>query len=96
VKQVPVPESYYVYIVCCANDTLYTGFTKNVEKRIAAHNAGRGGRYTRSRRPVTLLATWTFNRRTEALRAEREIKRLSYEQKLRLIEVGASERGDVV
>jgi len=85
-KHVPHPQAHYVYMVCCANGTLYTGYTINVERRIALHNAGKGGRYTRSHRPVSLVATWTFNSKGEALRAERELKRLSREQKLRVAE----------
>jgi putative endonuclease len=73
-------------MVCCVNGTLYTGYTINVERRIALHNAGKGGRYTRSHRPVSLMATWTFNSKGEALRAERELKRLPREQKLRVAE----------
>jgi putative endonuclease len=69
-------------MVCCANGTFYTGYTINVERRIALHNAGKGGRYTRSHRPVSLVATWTFNSKGEALRAERPIKRLPRARKL--------------
>ena len=79
---VPHPQAHYVYMVCCANGTLYTGYTINVERRIALHNAGKGGRYTRSHRPVSLVATWTFNSKGEALRAERAIKRLPRARKL--------------
>ena len=85
-KHVPHPQAHYVYMVCCANGTLYTGYTINVERRIALHNAGKGGLYTRSHRPVSLMATWTFNSKGEALRAERELKRLPREQKLRVAE----------
>ena len=84
--QGPDPQAHYVYMVCCANGTLYTGYTINVERRIALHNAGKGARYTRSHRPVTLVATWTFNTKGEALRAERELKHLPREQKLRVAE----------
>ena len=80
------PQAHYVYMVCCVNGTLYTGYTTNVERRIALHNAGKGGRYTRSHRPVSLVATWTFNSKGEALRAERELKRLPRKQKLRVAE----------
>ncbi len=92
--QVPYPQAHYVYMVCCANGTLYTGYTINVERRIALHNAGKGGRYTRSHRPVSLVATWTFNSKGEALRAERELKRLPHEQKLRLAEQAAFLEGE--
>ncbi len=86
---VPHPQAHYVYMVCCANGTLYTGYTINVERRIALHNAGKGGRYTRSHRPVSLVATWTFNSKGEALRTEREIKRLPRERKLAMAESAA-------
>ena len=87
-------EAHYVYMVCCANGALYTGYTRNVEKRIATHNAGKGGHYTRSHRPVSLMATWTFNSRAEALQAECEIKRLPRAQKLKLVEVATSIKGE--
>lgn len=93
--KVQTTEVYYVYMVCCVNGTLYTGYTKNVDRRIAAHNAGKGGRYTRSHRPVSVVATWTFGSRSEALRAEREIKRLPREQKLRLAELTAPVKGEI-
>jgi len=79
-------EHYYVYLACCANGTLYVGSTRNVEQRIAVHNAGRGGRYTRSNRPLSLVAAWPFNSKAEALRAERALKRLSPSHKLALAE----------
>ena len=85
-KHAPHAQAHYVYMVCCANGSLYTGYTINVERRIALHNAGKGGRYTRSHRPVSLVATWTFNSKGEALRAERELKHLPREQKLRVAE----------
>jgi putative endonuclease len=80
-------EMHYVYIACCANGALYVGYTTHVERRIAAHNAGRGGRYTRANRPIALVATWSFNSKAEALRAERALKRLPRERKLALVEV---------
>ena len=92
--EVKKTEVHYVYMVCCSNGALYTGYTKNVERRIAIHNAGKGGRFTRSHRPVYLVATWTFGSRSDALRAEREIKRLPREQKLRHAELARSIRGD--
>ena len=85
-KHVPHLQAHYVYMVCCANGALYTGYTIDVERRIALHNAGKGARYTRSHRPVSLVATWTFNSKGEALRAERALKRLPREQKLRMAE----------
>jgi len=93
-KHVPHPQAHYVYMVCCANGTLYTGYTIDVERRIALHNAGKGARYTRSHRPVSLVATWTFNSKGEALRAERELKRLPREQKLRVAEQVSTLEGE--
>jgi putative endonuclease len=74
-------ERYFVYMACCANDTLYVGYTTNVSQRLACHNAGHGGRYTRTNRPLTLIASWAFNSRWEARLAERQLKRLSPEKK---------------
>jgi putative endonuclease len=79
-------NKYYVYLACCANGTLYVGYTKNVEARIIAHNAGKGGRYTRFNRPLSLIATWEFNNQVDAIRMERALKRLPRERKLVLAE----------
>jgi putative endonuclease len=79
-------EKHYVYMVCCANGALYTGYSTDVPKRVDTHNAGRGARYTRSNRPVELVATWAFDSKSEALRAERTIKLLPHHQKLALAE----------
>jgi putative endonuclease len=82
-----MPEMHYVYLACCANGTLYVGYTTNVERRIAAHNAGRGARYTRANRPIVLVATWAFNSKSEALSVEHSIKRLPRERKLALVKM---------
>jgi putative endonuclease len=81
-----VETSHFVYMVCCRNGSLYVGYTTNVERRVAQHNSGRGARYTRANRPVVLVGTWQFATKSEALRAERELKGLSHEQKRRLAE----------
>jgi len=94
--QTAVSEPYYVYVACCANGTLYVGSTRNVEQRMAAHNAGQGGRYTRSNRPISLVAAWPFNSQAEALRAERALKRLPRERKLALAESATLLRGSDV
>ncbi len=75
----------YTYILCCADGTLYTGWTTNLEKRVLLHNAGKGAKYTKSRRPVTLVYFETFPTREEAMRREAAIKRLSKAQKLALL-----------
>lgn len=71
----------YVYILRCADDTLYTGWSNNLEKRLAAHNAGRGARYTRMRRPVKLVYWEPVSDRAAALKRELQIKRLSRAKK---------------
>lgn len=75
----------YTYILRCADGTLYTGWTNDLEKRLAAHNAGTGAKYTRPRRPVTLVYHEVFETKEAAMRREWEIKHLSRSQKLRLI-----------
>ena len=82
---ITVQDGYHVYMVRCVDGSLYTGYAKNVEQRVATHNAGKGGRYTRSHLPVILLASWSFNSKGEALRAEHHIKRLPRERKWQLI-----------
>jgi len=79
-------QTHFVYIVRCANGALYTGYSTDVEKRVATHNAGKGSRYTRSHLPVTLCASWSFQRKGDARRSERAIKRLSRARKVWLIE----------
>ncbi len=75
---------WYTYIVFCRDTSLYTGITKNLEKRLAAHNAGTGAKYTRSRGPVSLVYHEEFSSRSAAARREYEIKQLSPGDKRRL------------
>ncbi|RME73065.1 MAG: GIY-YIG nuclease family protein [Chloroflexi bacterium] len=75
----------YVYIVECADQTLYTGWTTDVDRRLKAHNAGRGAVYTRQRRPVRLVYLEELPDRRSALKRELQIKRMSRQGKLRLI-----------
>lgn len=80
-------DSWFVYMVRCSDNTLYTGIAKNVEKRIREHNSEKGGaRYTRARRPVTLVYTETASSRSEAAKREWNIKRLGLAKKMALIE----------
>ncbi len=76
---------WLVYILECADATLYTGITNDLEQRIAAHNAGSGARYTRSRLPVSVVYTEDAADRGAALRREASIKRLTARQKRELI-----------
>ena len=78
-------SGHYVYIVECADRTLYTGYTVNVARRIAEHNAGRAAKYTRGRRPVTLRYVEAGDSRSWALKREREIKALTREAKWELV-----------
>ena len=75
----------YVYLLRCADDTLYCGWTTDLENRIAAHNAGTGAKYTRSRRPVELVYYEEYKDQHEALSREWHLKRLSRKGKLSLI-----------
>ena len=77
---------HYVYILECADVTLYTGWTNDLTARLAAHNSGRGARYTRGRGPVRLAFSEVFSDRSEALGYEAAIKKLTRAEKLRLID----------
>ena len=75
----------YTYIVKCSDGSLYTGWTNDLEKRIQAHNDGKGAKYTKSRRPVTLVYYEEFHTKKEAMRREWEIKHMDREQKMTMI-----------
>jgi len=74
----------YCYIVECSDGTFYTGWTTDPERRVKTHNAGRGGKYTRTRRPVHLVYVEEQPDRTTAMKRERAIKALSSEKKMKL------------
>lgn len=75
----------YTYIVECADGTLYTGWTNDLENRIKTHNEGKGAKYTRSRLPVRLVYYETFRSKSEAMIREYQIKQMSRFEKLELI-----------
>lgn len=75
----------YTYIVKCKDDTLYTGWTNDLEKRVNAHNDGKGAKYTKSRKPVALVYYEAFQTKEEAMSREYHIKRMSRKEKERLI-----------
>ena len=77
--------SAHVYLLRCADGTLYCGWTTDVERRVREQQAGTASRYTRSRLPVSLAWSKAMASRGEALREEHRIKRLSREEKLRLL-----------
>ena len=80
--------AWTVYILRCADGTLYTGIAPDVEKRLQKHNEGKGAKYTRGRTPVTLVYQETHPNRAEASKREYQIKQLSRGEKLLLIEKG--------
>ncbi len=75
-----------IYLLRCGDGSLYTGWTNNLEKRLKAHAAGRGAKYTRSRLPVELVYFEDMPSRNEAMRREAQIKRLARKEKLALIQ----------
>ena len=94
-----MPEPAYVYILRChsvgnplrggaSGETLYTGWTVDVARRVAQHQAGKGGRYTRSHLPVELVYQEEWPTQSEAMKRECEIKKMTRAEKLALIELG--------
>ncbi len=76
---------YYVYIVKCSDDSLYTGITTDIKRRIKEHNSSdKGAKYTRGRRPVVLIYSEKHKNRSQATKAEIDIKKMSREEKLGL------------
>ena len=80
-------EMHYIYLVRCSDDSLYCGWTTDLKRRIDAHNGQipGGAKYTRGRRPVTLVYAESFHQKQEAQRREYAIKRMTKTKKLRLI-----------
>lgn len=76
---------YYTYILKCSDNTLYTGYTNDLDKRINTHNSGKGAKYTRGRIPVKLVYMEEFQDKLDAQKRERTIKKLSRINKLKLI-----------
>ena len=80
------PEKAYVYILRCADGTLYCGWTNDLAARLDAHNSGKGAKYTRGRGPVELAYSEMFGTQSEAMHREAEIKKLSRPQKQALLD----------
>jgi putative endonuclease len=78
-------KKWYVYILQCADGTLYTGITTDVNRRLNEHNSGKGAKYTRTRLPVMIVAVTEAGSRSEASKEEYRIKQLTREQKMKLI-----------
>ena len=75
---------YYVYVLLCQDGTFYTGYAKNLDVRLRMHEQGKGARYTRIHKPKKLVHIEEFATRKEAMRREKEIKKLGHEEKKRL------------
>ncbi|MDH5782765.1 MAG: GIY-YIG nuclease family protein [Candidatus Bathyarchaeota archaeon] len=76
---------YYVYVLLCEDGSYYTGYAKDVDSRVKRHMRGIGARYTKLHRPKRLVYTEEFDTRKEAMKREREIKKLSHDEKHKLV-----------
>jgi putative endonuclease len=85
---------HFVYVLRCADGTLYAGYATDVDRRLTEHQTGRGATYTRARRPVAVVARWPHPDRSSALRAEAAFKRLTRADKLARIAEAASSAFD--
>lgn len=79
--------AFYTYILQCADNTLYTGYTIDLKKRLDKHNSGNGAKYTRNRRPVSIVWSAIFETKSEAMKNECRIKRMTHKQKLDFIKL---------
>ena len=75
----------YTYMLKCSDGTLYTGWTNDLEKRVEAHNSGKGAKYTKARRPVELAYYEEFETKEQAMKREYAIKQLGRKEKQKLI-----------
>lgn len=80
--------NHYIYILECSDGTLYTGYTNDLNKRLATHNEGKGAKYTKSRLPVKRVYDEMYDTKSDAMKREYAIKQLSRLQKLKLIQGG--------
>ena len=78
-------RKWFVYILNCADGTLYTGITNDLDRRVKAHNAGTASKYTRVRRPVSIVYSEEVETKGDALRRELQIKRLTRSEKMAII-----------
>ena len=78
-------KKYYVYILQTVDNTLYCGFTDDVEKRFEAHKNGEGAKYTRAHKPLKIVYTQRYETKSEAMKEEYRIKKLSRQDKIKLI-----------
>lgn len=83
-------EQWVVYLVRCSDNTLYCGVTNDLQNRLAAHNAGSGAKYTRSRRPVRLAGVSPAMSKSDAFRLEHKVKRLPAGRKLAVLTINGT------
>jgi putative endonuclease len=77
--------SFFVYILLCNDGSFYTGYTQNLKRRVRLHKNGKGAKYTKSHKPKNVAFVELFESRSEALKRERRIKKMSHKQKQKLI-----------
>lgn len=78
---------WFVYILLCADSSLYTGSTNNLEKRFTDHKKGKGGKYTRSHKPLKLIHTENYKTKSEALKREAQIKSWTRQEKIQALKL---------
>ncbi len=78
---------YFVYVLLCRDNTLYTGWTTDLIERLGKHNGGKGAKYTRSRRPVCIVYAEEMKSKSDAMKEEYRIKQLSREEKIKLCQL---------
>lgn len=79
-------KNHYAYMLRCNDNSIYSGYTTNLEKRLETHNSGKGAKYTRARLPVKLEYFEEFNDKKEALKREREFKKYKHSEKEKIIQ----------
>ena len=77
--------SFYVYMLLCSDGSFYTGYTRDLDARTKLHQNGKGAKYTKAHKPQKLAYIELFDSRSKAMKREREIKKLSHQQKLDLV-----------
>ena len=85
IRRLRLARSYYVYILSCKNNYLYTGYTVDLKRRLSQHSSGTGSKFTRSHVPIKLVYSELYRTKSEAMKREIAIKRLSHKKKLSLI-----------
>lgn len=85
---------YCVYVILCKGGSFYTGYTKNINTRVKLHESGKGARYTRTHKPEKVAYVELFESRVKAMRREKEIKKLTHQQKLSLVNSQSTQKND--